>query len=492
MLKCVTSPSVHFNFASNQFEKLESGGQSTALIGSNGRLSWSQLVAQVCLLENRFRQMKFDSHRPFVIYGHKELGMVLGILACWRLKIPYIPVDRMMPDSRVQKIQEISNAQFRLDARSLELEKLIGYEFPNQDTVENLAYIIFTSGSTGEPKGVQITRENVLDLASWIRSKDFSFGPHDAILSQCSFSFDVSLFDVLACMQFGATLILSGPADLETKPVFRSKIPDVGPTVWSSTPSFLSLALASADFTSDLFPSLQKFYVAGEAVHSELTRRLWRKFPNAELWNAYGPTEATVITTLINVTPEIVDRYPLIPIGKVKPGVQMPTLAKDGVSEAELCIVGPNVSPGYLNRADLNGDRFLQTPNGRLYRTGDIGFHQDGYVFCKGRLDNQIKLHGYRIELDEIDNIVSSVECVRLAATVPLKRNGDVKKLVCFVELNTQFVDHDWSEIEETIRVHVGAELPYYMVPSEFRQIARIPYNANHKVDRRLLLEQLT
>ncbi len=482
---------MRFDFEKNQFLDLQKDHDKVALVGTDRRLTWADLSREVQELCVQIQSLKVDPKSPVLIYGHKECSMVTGILACYFLRIPYIPVDRLMPDSRVQRIVEIAGVKIKIEAAGSKVDALKSMTVdatplsPHpQEIAEDLAYIIFTSGSTGEPKGVQITRANVVDLATWVQGPDFSFSNADVLLNQCSFSFDVSLFDVIATMSKGSTLVLNGPAELESEQAFRKRITDLEPTHWSSTPSFLSLALTSQRFNSDQFPNLTKFYVAGEAVHAELVKRFWRKFADGQLWNAYGPTEATVITTLIHLDKETVDKYPLLPIGRVKPGVTMPTLTNDKLSEGELLIIGKNVSPGYLNRADLNASRFENTLEGRLYKTGDIGFHQDGLVFCKGRIDSQIKLHGYRIELDEIDSVLSGLEFVKTAATIGLKRAGVVKKLVSFVELTSDYGASDWPAVEEQIRLHLGTALPYYMIPAEIRRIELMPYNANHKIDR--------
>lgn len=473
---------MRFDFAAGQFVKTGNDA-GTALIGTDRRLTWAGLEAEVESLSSALNQ-KLKRGGPVAIYGHKEAGMTSAILACFKSRIPYIPVDNLVPEARLRTICAIAQAEFVLRVPQMEFEPCPPAAGPWPGAAD-LAYIIFTSGSTGEPKGVQIQRSNVADLAAWAASADFGFSSRDVVLSQCSFSFDVSFFDTLAALQAGACLSLNSPSELKSPGAFASRLGELQATKWSSTPSFLSLALTLPHFNAATFPSLKKFYVAGEVVHAHLARRLWSKFPDGELWNAYGPTEATVITTLVHVTPEIIERYPLIPIGRVKPGVSMPTTAPDGTSEGELWIIGKNISPGYLNRPDLNETRFAMHGSARGYLTGDLGYHQDGMVFCRGRIDSQIKLHGYRIELDEIDNVVGKVAGVEEAATVGLRRDGDVKKLVCFIKTSAG------PELIDQVRAHLGSKLPYYMIPADFRLVRELPYNTNHKVDRNVLAKQL-
>jgi len=474
---------MRFDFMAGKFSGPSINGHRLALIGTDRPLTWSQLHSEVSQLSERLLEHNPEA-KPLVIHGHKEAGMVIGILACFHAKIPYVPVDNIVPEARLNSIAEIADASHVLNAATLELTPRAPSAKP-WPRAADLAYIIFTSGSTGEPKGVQIQRGNVNDLADWATGPDFGFSDNDVVLNQCSFSFDVSFFDTLATLQTGGTLVLNSPNELKTPNAFLQRTGDLQATKWSSTPSFLSLALTLGHFNAKNFPSLKKFYVAGEAVHASLAERLWARFPEGELWNAYGPTEATVILTLVHVTRELAQKYPLIPIGKTKPGVTMPTTAPDETSEGELWIVGDNISPGYINRPDLNQTKFAMRNGKRAYLTGDLGYHQDGMVFCRGRIDSQIKLHGYRIELDEIDAVIGKMPGVEEVATVGLKRDGVVKKLVCFIK------SPGGNAVVEAVRNELARQVPYYMVPADFKLVDSLPYNTNHKVDRGALAKQL-
>ncbi|MBX3021704.1 MAG: AMP-binding protein [Bdellovibrionales bacterium] len=480
-----------FDFNSGKWLEMQTRSEALAVIGTDRQLTWAALAEESAKIAAHLTHERVQGH-PVLIYGHKEAGMISCILACLQARVPYIPIDTIVPAARVQAIRQIAGSTLALCPAGARVDgtfclSVPQFELSGQATApeawqgaDDLAYIIFTSGSSGEPKGVQIQRANVNDLAAWTTSDDFAFSREDVILNQCSFSFDVSFFDTVSALQTGACLILSSPNELKRPRPFSGAPEGYSPTVWSSTPSFLSLALTAPGFDGENFPRLRRFYVAGEVVHKSLAQRLWKRFPNGELWNAYGPTEATVITTLVHVTPEIVEKYPTVPIGRVKPGVAMPTTASDGESEGELWIVGANVSPGYLNRPDLNQTRFATKNGQRAYLTGDLGYHRDGLVFYQGRVDSQIKLHGYRIELEEIDSHVASVHGVDSAATIGLQRDGDVKKLVCFVKCKPDAP----ANVLDRVREDLGKTLPYYMIPADFRRIDEIPHNTNHKVDR--------
>lgn len=477
---------MRFDFIKRQFVETSIGGEKPALIGRDERWTWAQLLEQVRTAQRELS--RFKPGTPVILNGRKECGMVAGLLACFELGLPYIPVDAMMPEGRLKRIAELSGATVLFRAESGTANDLRDNGAGSFPRVQDLAYIIFTSGSTGEPKGVQITYRNAADLVTWLASEDFGFSSDDIVLNQCSFGFDVSFFDTAAALHHGGTLVLQGADELKSEKPFL--IADANPTVWSSTPSALSLALTCATFSAKDLPALKDFYLAGEVVHAALAQRVWRKFPEARIWNAYGPTEATVILTLVQVNAGLLDKYQTTPIGFVKPGTVMRTTAANGKDEGELLILGPNVSPGYLNRPDLNETRFFTEADGtRGYRTGDLGFVQDGMVFYKARMDNQIKLHGYRIELDEIDTQILKDARVEAAATVALRAGGDVKKLVCFLKPQKGV---EGERLLREIKATLGQDLPYYMIPSDFHVVTELPYNSNQKVDRGALIERLT
>lgn len=488
-----------FDFIEGEWLERDIDPDKIAVVGTDRSLTWRQLAGEVDAVAAALVKRR-QTKNPVMIRGHKEAGMVSAILACFKAHAPYVPVDTTVPSVRVQAVVRIADVEMVLDVAGEPVDGLLNLQVPGLDEkggphapagawsgASDLAYIIFTSGSSGEPKGVQIQRKNVADLAAWVASEDFGFSPDDVLMSQCSFSFDVSFFDVLASMQSGASIVLGSPQELKKEKPFQEFTKAITPTVWSSTPSFLSLALAAPGFEQGALSKLRRFYVAGEVVHESLVQRLWKRFPTGELWNAYGPTEATVICTLVHVTREILAKYASVPIGKVKPGTAMPTSAPDGVSEGELWIVGDNVSPGYLNRSDLNRTRFADKNGRRAYLTGDLGYQKDGLIFYQGRIDSQIKLHGYRIELEEIDNHVAGVPGVDLAVTVGLRRDGDVKKLICFIKSKADAP----PDLVERVKERLSKTLPYYMIPAAFQLTDTIPYNTNHKVDRLALAKLL-
>ena len=178
-----------------------------------------------------------------------------------------------------------------------------------------------------------------------------------------------------------------------------------------------------------MLPQLRRFLFCGETLAPEIASRLLDRFPAAEVWNTYGPTEATVATTSIRITREILDRYSSLPIGYPMPGTRVLVMDEEGREAApgergRSSSAGPNVSPGYLNRPDLVEKAFFLLDGHRAYRTGDWGRCRDGMLFFEGRMDNQIKLHGHRIELADVEANLRALPGVRDAVVLPVAQAG--------------------------------------------------------------------
>jgi D-alanine--poly(phosphoribitol) ligase subunit 1 len=200
--------------------------------------------------------------------------------------------------------------------------------------------------------------------------------------------------------------------------------------------------------------------------------------------NTYGPTEATVATTLVDITPEIISKYPKnLPIGYVKENTIINLLDIDAENIGEMEIVGDNVSIGYFKNEELNKQKFEKKYEKRSFRTGDYGYFEDGMLFFANRKDELIKLHGFRIELGEIDKEFTNCSVVNEAITIPLKRGNEVVKLVTFIISSID--DLDINKLKEEI----GKNLPYYMIPSDIVKLEKFPYNVNHKIDKKELIE---
>jgi D-alanine--poly(phosphoribitol) ligase subunit 1 len=337
-------------------------------------------------------------------------------------------------------------------------------------------YIIFTSGSTGEPKGVQITNSAVLTFLDWM-THDFGFAPNEVFLNIAVFSFDLSVFELMTFGALGATLLLNGRQTLDSADKLLNRIERYGASIWVSTPSFSMLY--ARDSHAQIRENITGFLFCGEVLPYGLAKELKGHYPSTRVLNTYGPTEATVATTLIEIDDTILSKYEVLPVGYPKRDSEI------AIEESEIVIYGDNVSVGYLNREDLNRVKFGVRNGRRFFRTGDLGYVEDGLLFCRGRNDDQIKLRGYRIELNEITSKLEALDYVHMAATIALKRNEEVKKIVSLVVLKIERAGDVKSEIQEALM----RQLPEYMIPSDIKMVESFPLNQNGKIDKSLLPE---
>lgn len=439
-----------FDFAAGKFS--EQGQDKVALLELSKRITYGELQK---LVEERARALP-GGKTPHIVQGKRSIELVAEILACVSKQVPYVPVPSDCPPARLEKIREI---------------------IANSSVDGDVLYIIFTSGSTGEPKGVQVTHGNAADYLKWLTSSEFSFSKDDIFLNPSAMSFDLSVFDFLLSLHIGATLVLADASEFRS-PGFFERVGSLKPSILTCTPSMLAQSLATAEFSPASLSTLRDVYLCGETLPPETVTKFFGRFPNAGIHNTYGPTEATVFTTHVSLTRELVAKHPSLPVGRVKPGTEI------RIVDGEITIQGPNVANGYLGRPDLTRKNFSGTPGNKTYRTGDLGSFSGDFLFFGGRIDNQVKMHGFRIELGEIESKIKESAGVLAAVVLPLKRDGEVKKLAAFITTGPGFD-------QQRLSAHLRAHLPEYMIPSVIKLVSHIPLNTNGKIDAEALIRQI-
>lgn len=494
---------MYYNFQLNQFCETENQPHKLAVAGSEGDIDWSTLKERVEKLSLQFKALQIPLGHPVTIYGHKEFFFPVAMLACMQAGIPYIPIDKIYPEERIKKIMEVTGSQIlvncsdekpagpfaiTIDSKSkttiIHQPDYSGKVYGNAE--DPLQYIMFTSGSTGEPKGVQITRKSVLTFIDWA-SKDFGFQSSDVFLNQAPFTFDVSLCDVLNAFAKGGSLILTSTDMVKDQDAFIKRLIKYKCSVWTSTPSFAYLFLRHSDFNSTQLPFLHSFLFMGEELPIRTISTLKNNFKNTRVLNAYGPTEATIVTTFIDITEELLKKYSAAPIGFPMPASELLIQKeKPEDKEGELIIVGDHVSIGYFKREELNQQKFFVHNGKRAFRTGDLAYYEDGLLFFIGRNDDQVKMHGFRIELEEISNVICKHSLLSDAVTVALKRGNEVKKIVSFVITKKEI---DEISLRAELSPYLEKNLPYYMIPGDVMIVNEFPYSISHKIDKQKLIE---
>jgi D-alanine--poly(phosphoribitol) ligase subunit 1 len=431
-------------------------------------------------------------------------------MACIKLGAPYAFLDPAAPTERARLMLDRCKPAMVVSVRSGignrvvigdETERahlhreISAFEAGNLPETEQItgadpAYVMFTSGSTGEPKGVVIPHQGVLHLVDWAAS-DLGIGPQDRLTNVNPIYFDNSVFDIYAAVLNGAAIValdaLKGrpPAELVAD-VTRHEC-----TFFFAVPTLFMFLDSMHLLTPDWLPTVGRFMFGGEGFPIARLRRFHDAFAGkARLINCYGPTETSCICSGFEITASVFDTTEgLAPLGRLNPNFSYRVLDEDMKPVAaggvgELWLGGPGVGLGYLNNPDETARRFRQDPlidgyRAVLYRSGDLVEVEQstGILRFRGRADNQVKLRGYRVELEEIDHALASIAGVTRALAVVLHAaNGSSRLLAAYSGDKIPDVD---------LLARCTERLPAYMVPSRFAWLENIPVNANGKADRR-------
>ena len=465
---------------------------------SDGRtLTYGELRAQSDALASWLTQQLGDNRAPIAVIGHKENEMLVAFLGAVKSGRPYVPIDLSIPAQRAERIVQSAGAALTLTPAAVR-EALAGPRAtakPRPVAGDDPYYIIFTSGSTGEPKGVVITLNCLTTFVVWTLGEQKFPELNETFLNQAPFSFDLSVMDLYSSLASGGTLFSITKEAIANPKVLYQAFPNSGITTWVSTPSFAQMCLVEKTFGPDMLPNIRRFWFCGETLANETAAQLLDRFPTAEVWNTYGPTEATVAATSIRVDRAVLAQHAPLPVGYVMPGTRITIMDEHRAAvpegeRGEIVIIGPNVSPGYLGRADLTEKAFFATDGTRAYRTGDWGRTRAGLIFFEGRMDGQIKLHGYRIELGDIESHLRNLPQISDAVVLVVEKNGKPDSLAGFVVLRERGAGSDF-EISLQFKKQLADRLPNYMVPRKFSFLDAFPMTANGKADRRKLAELL-
>ena len=455
--------------------------QRIAYLIGNESITYGELLDKALVYAE---YLKRQGNKPIILYGHKSIEFVISIISCLLSKRTYIPIDTCTPISRLKKIRELSDAslliyfdEFKADfVESCHFDDLKKYKDNKQVIIKNsIAYIIFTSGSTGVPKGVPISYTNLDNFCKWIGNiESLCEYKHINVLNQASFSFDLSVADFYYALCYSHTLIgIDIVAQDDFEYIFNT-LQKKNINLMVVTPTFIKLCLLNKDFNSNNFNNLKCIYFCGECLEIKTASLLFERFPNIKIINAYGPTEATSAVSSILITKKMLSSE-LLPVGNMKTNATNIEIIND-----EIVLKGPSVFNGYLGNEQ--GGYYLEKGI-NCYRTGDMGYVENGMLYCKGRIDYQVKYKGYRIELFDIENNLKTLPGVLDAVVVDKKNeNGIVKMLKAFVILK------DGYELDD-IKNKLKEKLPHYMIPKYFRKIDAFPVNVNNKIDRKKLRE---
>lgn len=474
--------------------KKKNSNQNAYTINGNS-YSYKEFYKYVCNLYH-FLLLNNPQKLPVVIYGHKDIYMKASFLACAFAGMTYIPIDKSIPNERVNLIINEVNPCFIIGNYNNNVINFFDEEaifrimeqenFNEIDEIflkpEDIFYIIFTSGSTGVPKGVQVTYENLDSCVKWLK-KISKVEQNDIILNQAHFSFDLSVADLyLSLVCEGEHFILEDGIKSNFQKLFY-ELKRSNCNIIVMTPSFADLLLLDKSFNMELLPNLKTIIFCGEKLLNKTVKKLFSNFDDIRIINTYGPTECTFAVTSIDINKDMLDEEE-ISIGKAKDDVEISIVdenmncLEDGEA-GEILIRGKSVAAGYLN---MDSSNFITSEDGkRSYLTGDIGYIKDGLIYYKCRKDKQIKYKGYRVEISDIEKNFYKLSYIEKVIIVPQKINENkIIRLIAFVKVKNK------NEFE--IKNDLKKLLPNYMIP-EIKIVDEIPLNKNGKCDERKLLE---
>ncbi len=444
---------------------------------------------------------------PIMVYGDQTFAMIAVFLGSVKSGHAYIPVDQHSPNDRLTMIQKIAQPQLViavkplpialpavdiLDATQLQIifHQAGNYQLTHAVQGNDNFYIIFTSGTTGQPKGVQISHQNLISFVDWMVT-DFDLPQKPISLDQAPYSFDLSVMDLYPTLVMGGELQVLPKEVTDNFKILFATLPSLSLNVWVSTPSLVDICLLEPSFKQENYPALTHFIFCGEELTHQTVTELMGRFPAAQIFNTYGPTETTVAVTAIKITAVILNGYQRLPIGYAKADT---TIQLDQVNAenqmGELIISGPSVSKGYLNSPEKTAKAFLTTSQ-QSYRSGDLAtIDANGLIFYKGRTDFQIKLNGYRIELEEINHYLNQQVLIKQAVAVPkYNRQHKVTALLAYVVLQ---VDDGRSAFTVTkdLKQQLKQVMMAYMIPQRFVYRDSLPLTVNGKIDIKALIKE--
>jgi D-alanine--poly(phosphoribitol) ligase subunit 1 len=469
-----------------------------------------------------------DQLAGFILQNGLRQGYVIAIfnensvygyalmIACLKTGIVYTNLDSESPWLRLQKIISTCNpSAVFYDESILEVNRELESDFPNirQFHLSNIdlgktasvkepfvdqnfhgaspAYIMFTSGSTGFPKGAVMSHSNLLHFIEWGRAT-FSVTSSDIFTNANPIYFDNSVFDFYVSIFNGATLVPLSHSLVKNPKDLVQAINKSGCTIWFSVPSLLVYLLTTKVLKEIDFPTVTRISFGGEGFPKNKLKQLYNLFNHRiTLFNVYGPTECTCICSSYKITEvDFNTMNELAPLGFIAPnfGYEILPLSEENPSLGELALIGPCVGLGYYNDPERTLKSFVQNPNVPynqiMYKTGDLVERMpNGYLHFRGRVDNQVKHMGYRIELEEIEAAFSTLPYVDEVCVIYEKINVELGQIKAYISVNKP----DLNELD--ISDDINKIVPTYMVPRKIVILERLPKNQNGKIDRKQLKE---
>lgn len=477
-----------------------------AVVDGKQSLTYEALNARVNILANHLLENGASADTIIAVCVERGVDLIVALLAVLKTGASYLPIDPAFPTDRIQymvddasvhllitqteyleKIELPSDKVFLLEGDWLEHTTKKAANPKVTIRADHRAYLIYTSGSTGKPKGVQVSHQSVVNLLLHFQ-RELQVTPKDNLLGVTTVSFDIAGLELFLPLVSGCRLTLASKEDAIDPNRLLAYIQNQQITILQATPvSWRMLLAAGWNGKSNL-----KILCGGEALNADLAQQLCER--SDYVWNVYGPTETTIWSSSYRLIKNEKAIKAYASIGKPIANTRFYVLDSKlqpvpmGVI-GELFIGGDGVSLGYLNRPDLNTERFISNPfdstEKKLYKTGDlVRYHLNGNLDYINRIDNQVKVRGYRIELGEIEVVLSQHPTIKSNVVISRKDRSGENRLIAYYIVQTEK-----SVSPDKLKAHLQEKLPDYMVPSIMMEVKKFPLTPNGKIDRKALPE---
>jgi D-alanine--poly(phosphoribitol) ligase subunit 1 len=512
---------MNYNIAQPFFESAHTYPEKLALFADGERSSYRELLDAVARVAEWLGNDDEGLPKRVGILASRSTEACIGILAAAWVGAAYVPISLKQPELGVVGLLKCSGLSALIadrtgsqmltphvceqaPARILAVREGVPAKgSPNIVYFDELltparirepvvvgadapAYILHTSGSTGVPKGVILSSSAISHLLN-VMAEYYPLSPSDRTAETTDTSFDLSVYNMFATWRAGASLHVIPPAGAMVPARFMQEHEI---TTWLSVPSIAGLMARVGMLKHNAFPSIRYTFFAGEPLLTRIAEAWHLAAPRSVVVNMYGPTEAAVVCIRQEYGPDCVFTRDCVAIGRPFADMQVAIAASDKVFappgvQGEMLLAGPQLALGYLDDAEKTAARFVSIKENCWYKTGDLAFcDQNGIYHYLGRIDNQVKILGYRVELEEIEcHLRDSTGCADVAAVAWPLYGGSASGVVGFL------VNYEGSE--EEVKAHLRKRLPSYMVPSRVHVLSELPLNNNQKVDRNALLKML-
>lgn len=421
----------------------------------------------------------------------RGIDLVISYLALFKIGAAFLPIDLTWPKDRSDyiifnsKIKSIICKNYEKDFKNIIIldDKIFSNEkteYKCDSNPDDIAYVIYTSGTTGNPKGVIIEQKGMLNHIM-AKIEDFNIDKNSIVAQNSSHCFDISVWQLLTALLVGGKVVIYPRKIIMNVKKFINCLVDDKITVLEVVPSYLNILIDTITEDEIVTSKLKYVISTGEPLKYHTVDRFFSKIKNITLANAYGPTEASddITHAFFNSTPSCNS----ITVGKPIRNAEIRIYKHnnelcDVNEEGEIWVSGICVGKGYLFDEKKNNERFLidSVTGDRIYKTGDVGyFDENGFLFVNGRIDNQIKLSGHRIELEDIENNISRLEYIKDNVVVITENNN----LVCFYVSSD-----DFQEDIQFIKNELKKYIPSYMIPHQFKKVFDLKVTDNGKINR--------